>query len=89
MTDEKLLQVVDALEGLLPPAEGLCCCEDHEHLRGMFPRLREIIAEGRREKAMRWVGFIQGAYWVMGAADLEDLKKMNMAEGVEYDAERR
>lgn len=93
MTDEKLLQVIDELEKLAPTAPwgyGLDQpdASHGEHVLSMFPRLRVLVAEGRREKAMRWIGFIQGALWAWGEADLETLKRMNMADGVEYDAER-
>lgn len=45
-----------------------------DHLRDMIPRLRVLIAEGRREKVMRWYGFIQGALWMLGAFTVDELK---------------
>jgi hypothetical protein len=34
-------------------------------------------AEHRREKAMRWLGFVQGALWAHGLAPVSELKTMN------------
>jgi len=35
----------------------------------------------RREKAMRWLGFVQGTLWGWGIATIEELKKMNAPTG--------
>lgn len=93
MTDEKLLEVIDFLETDvnmrwpdIKPAEkkwlalqGLT--KEHvAHIKSMFPRMREFIAEGRREKVMRWLGFIQGWFWAGGAFSVEELGRMNMPE---------
>lgn len=34
-------------------------------------------AEHRREKAMRWLGFVQGALWAHGLASIEEMKAVN------------
>jgi len=34
----------------------------------------------RREKAMRWIGFVQGALWALDAASIFQLKRMNAPE---------
>lgn len=34
-------------------------------------------AANRREKAMRWLGFVQGAMWILDLATIEQLKAMN------------
>lgn len=44
----------------------------------MVPRSREFLKEDRREKLMRWLGFMQGAWWASGVFSVEDLKKHNM-----------
>ncbi len=36
--------------------------------------------KARREKAMRWLGFLQGALWMGLGVDLKDLKRMNMPD---------
>jgi hypothetical protein len=47
-----------------------------EHLAFMCEE-GATYAEGRREKAMRWLGFVQGALWAKGLATIDDLKSMN------------
>lgn len=47
------------------------------HLLTMIPEMRLMIAEGRREKAMRWLGFMQGVLWVSGEYTLDELKDHN------------
>lgn len=49
--------------------------ENYEHLIGMVPRLHALLNEGRIEKAMRWLGFMQGALWAEGLFTLDDLKR--------------
>ncbi len=43
-----------------------------------------FIADGKIDKAMRWLGFIQGALWVMGVSTIEESKRANMPQGEEY-----
>lgn len=40
----------------------------------MVPRLRALLDEGRIEKAMRWLGFMQGALWSIDIFSLDELK---------------
>lgn len=47
------------------------------HVLGMLPKMREFVAEGRRDKLMRWLGFAQGVLWSAGVYSLEDLKNHN------------
>lgn len=51
-----------------------------EHVRWMCDRAIEFVTEGRREKAMRWLGFIQGSLWLAHFAQIEELKQMNMPD---------
>lgn len=44
------------------------------HVRWMCDEAAVFVAQGRREKAMRWLGFIQGALWQTGAFTIEQLK---------------
>lgn len=87
MTTERLLEAVTALEAAMWGRE-VRDEEQLKHIVDMFPRLRVLIAEGRREKAMRWLGFIQGYLWTEGVCSLEELKRMNMPRETMYDAER-
>lgn len=45
----------------------------------METQLGQLLAEGRTEKAMRWLGLMQGVVWVLGTP-LSELKAMNRAE---------
>lgn len=47
------------------------------HLLTMIPKMRVMLADGRREKAMRWLGFMQGVMWVSGEYTLDELKGHN------------
>ena len=47
---------------------------------GMIPRMQVFVKEGRTEKFMRWVGFIQGVLWILGVYTLEDLMGHNSAD---------
>lgn len=38
----------------------------------------------RLEKAMRWLGFVQGALWARGWISVEEAKRQNMPEGEEF-----
>ena len=56
------------------------------HVRWMCKEAEGFVREGRIEKAMRWLRFIQGALWVLGISTIEDSKRANMPEGEEYKA---
>lgn len=43
----------------------------------MIPACREFLAANRREKLMRWLGFMQGAWWLADVYTLEELKNHN------------
>ena len=73
MTDKKLTSVMDFYESLFETFP------QDDHLRTMIPKMRVFLAEGRREKLMRWLGFIQGALWQRGVP-LEELKNHNRPE---------
>lgn len=59
-----------------------------EHLLGMLPKMVAFIDAGRREKFMRWGGFVQGALWYADVLSLEQAKTMNMPPDATYDPER-
>jgi hypothetical protein len=58
------------------------------HLLWMCVEAQAIVDQGRLEKAMRWLGFIQGGLWALRLRTLEDLKSDNMPEGVYFDKDR-
>jgi len=44
------------------------------HIASMLPKMETFLNEGRREKFMRWLGFIQGAFWVLGIFSIDELR---------------
>lgn len=90
MTDEKIEAALEGLvellilEGATEPRRL-----DHEanpkptrlerldHLLFMANETMALPSQGRREKAMRWLGFVQGAVWEMGIRSIRDLKDDN------------
>jgi len=47
------------------------------HCHGMLDEIEVFVAEGRIEKAFRWLGFIQGCLWSTGHYTLDELKNHN------------
>lgn len=78
MTTDKIREAFAACRRLIPnpDAKPIRNGTDSEHLAFMCVE-GATYADGRREKAMRWLGFVQGALWVGGDADIETLKGMN------------
>lgn len=58
------------------------------HLMWMCNQVDEFIEEGRLEKAMRWLGFIQGALWWAGIRSVEEMKADNKPPEEELDPDR-
>lgn len=56
----------------------------YQHLAFMAEEIPRLMDAGRTEKAMRWLGWLQGALWGTGMQTLEEAKKRNMPEGAEY-----
>ena len=44
------------------------------HLKYMCIEAQKFVDEGRIDKAMRWLGFLQGVLWSWGYFSLDDLK---------------
>jgi len=84
MTAEKLLQIIDQYETLLGeyPAKQLERYDAHptsdveflSHCRWMLGSMRERVQTGHIKKAMRWLGFIQGAMAAIRFRTIEQLK---------------
>jgi len=47
------------------------------HVLVMIPRIKQFIKEERREKAFRWLGFVQGILWSYGEYTIEELRDHN------------
>lgn len=48
-----------------------------QHLLFMCDEAERMLKEGRREKVMRWLGFLQGALWAFGLSTISDSKNAN------------
>ncbi len=53
------------------------------HCHGMLDEMEKFVAEGRMEKAFRWLGFIQGCLWSAGLYTLEELKNHNRPDSAD------
>ncbi len=93
MTGERIIQVVNFYGKILdrrhpqirslefPENQRIYFSESAElvigHVRSMIPRIREFVEQGRIEKAFRWLGFVQCAFWGLGIFTLNELKNHN------------
>ena len=78
MTPEKVEEILTEYEYLLDSMYELN--DELSHVRTMMPRMRGFLREGRIEKTMRWLGFIQGVLWIQNIYSLEALKSHNRTE---------
>jgi len=95
MTNEKILDVLKVYVGLLEARKRIARRIDERetvsrlqqecHLLWMCCETAVFVSDDRIEKAMRWLGFIQGALWVMGFRTIEQMKRDNMPDGSNYD----
>lgn len=99
MTTDKLRSAFLACEAIIARQEGgISMAIRDENADSRIRRLSHLlwlsregltlIEEERREKAMRWLGFLQGALWGMELVDVKQLKDMNRPDGSEYDEKR-
>lgn len=51
--------------------------EQFNHLYEMIGKIRKFLTEDRREKAFRWLGFIQGVFYSLGIYTIEELANHN------------
>lgn len=90
MTPERVLEVAALYEkrfrdhGVLP-----LCCRDPDadsldgptrnirHVAWMLGEIKGQIAANEIEKAMRWLGFVQGVLWTYGWYALDEMREQN------------
>ena len=87
MTKEQVLQVVKKYRGYLALAGDKPEQIDHEvaptrgealrHLLFMCDHVEKLV-DTDLEKAMRWLGFMQGVFWAQGIFTLGDLRVHNV-----------
>lgn len=51
-----------------------------KHLAFIAEETPKLYAAGKIEKAMRWLGWLQGVYWALGYEPLDVAKKRNMPD---------
>jgi len=81
MTPSKILEVLDIYEkqlnaytfGNLMPNQFTKI----QHMSAMIPQMRKFLKDQRLEKTHRWLGFMQGAFWVMGIYSIHEMRDHN------------
>lgn len=95
MTDAKV-QLVFAeyhakIKSQYPPATAARCdttkrwyelgtFQQASHLLWMCEEAQNFINQGRKEKAMRWLGFVQGVFCVQNLFSIEELGRHSMPD---------
>lgn len=64
--------------GNIPPEEWT------EHLLFICEETPRLMEAGRVEKAMRWLGWLQGVLWATDHETLEEAKLRNAPEGASF-----
>lgn len=78
MKDEKILDACKIYsEKLSPFAEQPVFPETYKHIMWMTWQIPQFLKDGRKEKANRWLGFIQGALWALDVYTIEEMKNHN------------
>jgi hypothetical protein len=78
MTDEKINQVLDRYEArLLLTLWNSQNTKALSHAKEMIPKVRVFLQEKRREKAFRWLGFLQGVFYSFGIYTIEEMAEHN------------
>lgn len=99
MTTDKLRSAFLACEAIIARQEGGISIAVRDikanskvrrlsHLLWLSREGLQLIEDDRREKAMRWLGFIQGALWNMELVTVKELKDMNRPDDSEHDPDR-
>jgi hypothetical protein len=56
-----------------------------KHLLWMCGQISLFLQQGKIDKAFRWLGFLQGAFWAYGIRSVEQSKHDNKPEGEAFD----
>lgn len=79
-----LRAVVKARETLLSAFHGLEAVQNTEaitelerarHCLWMCGQVESYLGAGEREKAMRWLGFVQGTLWILGLRGIDAMRE--------------
>ncbi len=96
MTGEKIKEIVAKYDEILGRygarsernMSGVDLHQRLNHLAWMCEQINNFVGENRLDKAFRWLGFIQGAFWAYGIQNIEDSKRDNSPVDVPFDAQR-
>lgn len=78
MKPEKIAEVCDRYRKVLAQwDDGDNGRATQNHLLGMLDRIVVFVDQGRREKAMRWLGFVQGWLWAASIYTIEEMADHN------------
>lgn len=80
MSDKKILSVLALYDKKLEALRRTERWDDNkqlEHLVEMIPQIQSFLKEDRREKAFRWLGFMQGALWSNGIYTIDEMAEHN------------
>ena len=74
MKEEKIINACKKYEKDL---KELYTDPDLHHMEWMTTQVPQFIKDGRKEKANRWLGFIQGALWAKRIYTIDEMKEHN------------
>ncbi len=82
ITNERCLEIVDYYKSFLerefPEIKPDRDSNDGvAHVKAMLPLMEDFLKEARREKFMRWLGFVQGWLWSYGLFGINEMGKHN------------
>lgn len=93
MTPAKIIKVIDRYTDMLIqcdilPVRNIDESADRivqlKHIGWMCLQIADMVEQGKVEKAMRWLGFVQGVLWSTDFRTVDDLRRDNMPDGEEF-----
>lgn len=92
MTGSQVIEVADKYAAI-PEIAAAAPARDSTsvnrgHIHWMCLQIPVFVHEQRIEKAMRWLGFVQGALWALGLSTVEEMKRDNKPLSEGYDGAR-
>jgi len=78
MKDEKIIEVCNIYKDRINDFfRGSYLPETYKHIGYMLWKIPQFLKEGRKEKANRWLGFVQGVLWAKDFYTIEEMKEHN------------
>jgi len=86
MNNKKIIKVISIydkkLEAYPPVQSEIEILPTFNHIRWMIKQIPQMLKDNRKEKAFRWLGFIQGVLCSEGIYTINDLKNHNKPKKV-------